>query len=84
MVSTCQKSVGPLQGAPTLLVQCVSRFALGLVAAILAGAFILYFPALNGGFIFDDLSLPLSAENAYHPASWLIHQPPDSDACPIG
>src|SRR5215467_8405542 len=32
-----------------------------LLLAVLAGAFILYFPALKGGFVFDDLSLGLNA-----------------------
>jgi tetratricopeptide (TPR) repeat protein len=46
-------------------------FALVLVAVTLVASFILYSPALNGGFIFDDLSLPLVADKGYHPTSWL-------------
>src|ERR1700674_4055009 len=76
MVSTCQKSVGLRQGEPHYFRAVRIKFAVALVAVILASAFILYFPALNGGFIFDDLSLPLSAETAYHPTSWLsINRP---------
>src|SRR3954452_18262587 len=76
MVSTCQKSVGLHQGASHSGREVRIKFALALVAVIVASAFIFYFPALNGGFIFDDLSLPLSAENAYHPSSWFsINRP---------
>ena len=76
MVSTCQKSVGLHPGLPDAARAVRLKLALGIVACILAGAFILYSPALNGGFIFDDLSLPLSAETGYHPTSWLsINRP---------
>src|SRR5712675_2916300 len=75
MVSTCQKSVGPDQSAPHSTRALRIKFALGLVGLVFAGALILYYPALNGGFIFDDLSLPLGAENAYQP-NWLaINRP---------
>src|SRR5262249_23643598 len=40
-------------GRPTLRVVL-------LALAVLAGAFILYSPALKGGFVFDDLSLSLA------------------------
>jgi Tfp pilus assembly protein PilF len=72
MGGTSQKSVGPHKDKPPAWYNVRFRFALALVAAILTGACILYFPALTGQFIFDDLSLPLAAGPGYHPLTgWL-------------
>ena len=77
MGSARRKSVGPHKDQPPPWCNVRFRFALALFAAILAGACILYFPALTGGFIFDDLSLPLAAGPGYHPlAGWLSNNRP--------
>lgn len=71
MGSTRQKSVGTHQAKPPTWCNVRFKVALALVAAILAGAYILYFPALSGEFVFDDLTLPLAAGPGNHPlAGW--------------
>jgi hypothetical protein len=48
------------------------RLALALVAAAIAGAWFLYFPALHGDFILDDLSLPLGLAANRQPVSAVL------------
>ena len=57
MAAKCQLSEGALKASlPQARSRTRERWALILFGASLAVALILYFPALNGQFVFDDLS----------------------------
>ena len=68
MGSTCQ-TVGLQHSGPPVAPKGRIRFALVFVAALFACALALYFPALSGGFVFDDFALPLAVDGAY-PIDW--------------
>src|SRR5262249_6282895 len=53
-----------------------AQMALGLAVGSLAIAFLLYYPALRGDFVLDDLPLGLAAARSHPLAGWMSRQRP--------
>jgi protein O-mannosyl-transferase len=66
MGQSCSKSVQSSQKASRVWLDSRFHFALLLAAGSLLVAGILYYPALGGAFVFDDLSLPLEGTRSQH------------------